>query len=210
MAQQVRQTELGEELIAVIMDQVEQTARNIQHFSSKLSGEIQKLERLVDSYHLERVRIFEEKMRELGMTWCTGCAKSILEKQTLLVFVEETRERSGGYQNSEYWFDNQRALHRVCPDCQKKFFTRHGWKGEYDRQSNKQACFHVFNAEKREDGYYAYRFGNWIKIEGKVDCLHKNPPECGMEKLANEVGFFLPPKIQLQSYELVVGNEAKA
>lgn len=201
---------MAQDPIQEIRDQAEQTAQNIQHLSSRLSEERKTLGELVESYRLARITLLEERMREHKMTWCTRCTKSILENETQLIFIDETRERSGGYGNSEYWFENQLALHRVCSSCRELFANHHGWKGKYDRQSNNQAYFYAFKAEKREGGYYAYKFGNWVKIDGKIEnFLDQGPFESMAEELAKEMGFLLPPKICLKSDELVIEEEAQ-
>lgn len=188
------QEELTKEL-QFFRKRVEQTAQNIDQISRNLSAEQHTLQNLVREYAAKRVDLFKQALAARGMTWCTCCSKIISEADAELLFEEGRHSYSHGYGNSFYGFRGFSKLHRACPACRQKAADRHGWKGEYDSQCNDQACYNAFQVEKRDDGYYARKFGDWVKLDADI-CKFDDPPKDLVEKSAEE--WNLPPRITLE------------
>ena len=87
-------------------------------------------------------------------------------------------------------------LHRLCPACREWAADQHGWVGSYDSQAKDQSSFYAFRVEKRDDGYYARKFGNWVKLDDKKYSLGE-PSSKLVERLAKELN--LPPRIEIDS-----------
>ena len=176
--------------------QAEQRAQNIDRISRDLFAEQQSLWQTVKEYSEKRMELFKQKLQAHGMTWCTyeHCAAIVPENETKLIFAHGIE----GHRGREYSGDRYQPfsnLHRVCPSCHEKMQNRHGRHGHRDNLSGRQSHFYAFRVEKREDGYYAYEFGTWIRIDDE-DCLLE-PLNKPVEELAEQ--WNLPPRIELRS-----------
>lgn len=191
MTQEAMMTEL-----LALREQAEQTAQNINQISQKLYDEKQLLRKVVDEYGAKRVEFFKQEFMARGMTWCTYCSKAIPEGEAEFLLIEGRETYSCGYENSCYGFRSFSKLHRACPVCRERALDEHGTRGIYDTSAKDQTSFYAFRVEKREDGYYARRFGNWVKLEdGKYKL--SEPSSQLVEKLAEEWNF--PPRIEIES-----------
>lgn len=193
---------MASELLS-IRERAERTVQNIEQITSNLSDEQLALRQAVDEYGAKRVELFKRELHARGMTWCTYCsdeicskASAIPESEVGLLLVEGREEYSGGYENSCYGFRDFFRLHRACSKCRERAFDRHGTRGRYNTLAKDQSIFYAFRVEKREDGYYARKFGNWGKLDDKK-CELPEPPSQLVEQLAEE--WDLPPRIELKS-----------
>lgn len=180
----------------------EQTAQNIDEISGNLSAERQSLRQVVEEYCAKRVELLKQELIARGMTWCTLCADNIwstpdvfLERETELLFLEGMEEYTHGYGNAYYGFHGFSKLHRACPACRQRAADKHGHKGVYDSHAKDQSSFNAFRVEKRDDGYYARKFGNWVKLDDE-NCKLDEPSSKLIEKLAEEWNF--PPRIEIE------------
>lgn len=196
MIQEVLTTEL-----LTIRKRAEQTEQNIDRISRNLHAEQQGFRRMVEEYSVKRVELIIEELRARGMTWCTLCAKELWrtpevlpEKETELLLLKGREEYSHGYGNAYHGFRDFSRLHRACPKCRKTAYDKHGTRGCYSTQAKDQSSFYAFCVEKREDGYYARKFGNWVKLDDK-DCKLAEPSNSLVEELAKK--WNLPPRIEL-------------
>lgn len=174
----------------------ERTAQNIDQISRNLSAERQSLRQVVKEYGAKRVELLKQELQAREMTWCTYCSKVIPENEAELLLVEGREEYSHGYGNAYYGFRGFSKLHRACQTCRECAADRHGQKSAYDSQAKDQASFYAFRVEKREDGYYARRFGNWVKLD-EENCKFDEPSSQLVEQLAEE--WNLPPRIEVES-----------
>ncbi|MBI5077571.1 hypothetical protein HZB94_04290 [Candidatus Falkowbacteria bacterium] len=185
-----RETIIAE--LAAMRSQLESTVHKIEGIKDNLCSERQTLRQTIDEYGVKRIELLEEELRARGLTWCTRCSAILPEGKTELLLLEGRKQVSGGYQNSCYGFENFFHLHRACPQCREKAFNDHGTHGEYDALASDQASFFAFRVEQRADGYYAHKFGDWIKLEGEKSKLPK-PSSQLVEKIGKE--WNLPPQI---------------
>ncbi|TAL48781.1 hypothetical protein EPN83_03230 [Patescibacteria group bacterium] len=173
----------------------ERTAQSIDQISRNLSSERQTLRQVVKEYGAKRVELLKQELQARGMTWCTCCSGAIPESESELLFVEGAEERSGGYENSCWGCERFSKLHRVCSGCRDKAQDRHGTQGRYDNFNKIQAYFYASRVEKREGGYYARKFGNWVKLDDE-NCKLDEPSGQLVERLAEE--WNLPPRIEVE------------
>ncbi len=174
----------------------ERTAQNIDRIECNLNAEQQALEQVVKEYQAKRVELLKQELRAREMTWCTYCSKVIPENEAEFLFIEGKEKYSHGYENSYYGFRDFSKLHRACPDCRKCAADKHGQKSEYDSQTRDYSIFYAFLVEKRDDGYYARKFGEWVKLND-YDCAFGEPSSQLVEKLTEE--WNLPPRIEIDS-----------
>jgi len=173
---------------------IEKTWQNIGQLLSQLADGRQTLQKKVDAYTAKRIEFFKQVLAAQGMTWCTRCSKIIPEADAELFFEEGRTEYSHGYGNSFYGFRGFSKLHRACSVCRQKAVDRHGWKGGYNSQCKDQPSYNAFQVEKREDGFFARKFGDWVKLNADI-CKFDEPPKDLVEKSAKECN--LPPRITL-------------
>ncbi|PIR37229.1 MAG: hypothetical protein COV34_03325 [Candidatus Zambryskibacteria bacterium CG10_big_fil_rev_8_21_14_0_10_42_12] len=178
-----------------LREQMEQTAQHIDEIRRQLSDEQQSLRQIVEEYGARRIKLLKQELHAHELTWCTCCHTEVPEASTELLFIEQTEEYTHGYGNMFYGFRSSAKLHRTCPTCRELATDKHGQKGPYDSRAKDQASFHAFRVEKHEDGYYARKFGNWIKLDDK-NCGQDDPSNQLVEKLAEEWG--LPPRIEVK------------
>ena len=176
--------------------QAERKAQNIDQISRNLSAERQSLRQVVKGYGAKRVELLKQELQTRGMTWCTYCSEVIHENEAELLLVEGREEYSHGYGNAYYGFRGFSKLHRACPACRERAADKHGQKGAYDSQAKDQSSFYAFRVERREDGHYTRKFGNWVKLDDK-NCTLDEPSSQLVEKLAEE--WNLPPRIEVES-----------
>jgi hypothetical protein len=195
----------AEELLN-IRKRAEQTALNIEQIKDNLDSERQELRRLVEGYNVKRVELFLKELSGRKLTWCTRCKKALSENETEFILREGRTTYTHGYGNSYYGFRDFSKLHRVCAACRDESFNRHGWVSGYDTQAKNQEKFYAFRVEKHEDGYYACKFGNWVKLEDKKYEL-PGPPSELIENLAKE--WNLPPRMEVkfQNDDLMVHEQ---
>jgi hypothetical protein len=202
MTQKAQVTELLYMLLS-IREQAEQTAQNINQIARNLSAERQSLQQMVNDYGARRVELLRQELQARGITWYTGCSEVIPESEAELLFVEGTEKYSHGYEAMYYGFRDFSKLHRVCPVCRERAADRHGQKGAYDLQAKNQSSYYAFRVERREDGYYARKFGDWVKLDEK-NCSPDEMSNKLIERIAEE--WNLPPRIKLilkeSSYEV--------
>lgn len=191
----MKQETLTAELLSM-RKQAERTAQNIDQISHNLSAERQSLRQAVKEYGEKRVKLLKQELQARGMTWCTYCSAVIPESEAELLLIEGRKEYTHGYGNAYYGFSDFSKLHRACPACRERAADKHGQKGAYDSQAKDQSSFYAFRMERREDGYYARKFGNWVKLDDK-NCSLDEPSSQLVEKLAEE--WSLPPRIEVES-----------
>ncbi len=189
------QEALATELLAM-RERAERTAQNIDQISRNLSAERQSLRQVVKEYSEKRIELLKQELQARGMTWCTDCSEVVPEGAVELLLYEGAEERSGGYENSCWGCERFSKLHRVCSDCRERAQDQHGIQGRYDSFNKIQACFYAFRVEKRDDGYYARKFGNRVKLDDE-NCKLDEPSSQLVEKLAEE--WNLPPRIEVES-----------
>ena len=189
------QEALATELLSM-RKRAERTAQNIDQISRNLSTEWQLLRQVVKEYGARRVELLKQEFQTRWMTWCTYCSEVIPEDEAELLLVEGREQYSHGYGNAYYGFRGFSKLHRACPACRERAADKHGQKSAYDSQAKDQSSFYAFRVEKREDGYYAREFGNWVKLDDK-NCTLDEPSSQLIEKLAEEWNF--PPRVEIES-----------
>ncbi len=194
----------------------EQTAQNIKQISRNLYSEQRMLRQLIEEYNAKRVVLFQQELQQRGLTWCTLCAEKIEvicgseqqevipESEAELILLTGREMYSCGYENSCYGFRDFFKLHRVCPACREKAFDKHGIHGTYGSLAKNQTSFYAFRVEKRDDGYYARRFGDWEKLD-EEKCVLPDPPRQLIDQLAQE--WNIPPRISLDRDENLVIHE---
>ena len=176
------------------------SSQRVKTLSSDLCSEETTLKQIVEEYNAKIAELLKKEINKQGLSWCTLCSDKLLsglpelmpESDMNLILTEGREEYSGGYENSCYGFQNFSKLHRVCPACREILYDRHGRVGAYDTMAKDQTRFYAFRVEKRDDGYYARKFGDWIKIE---NCKFSELSSWLVERMAKEWG--LPPKIEL-------------
>ena len=183
------------ELLAM-RERAERTAQNIDQISCNLSAERQALRQAVSEYSAKRIELLKQEFHTRGVTWCTYCAEVIPEAEVELLLVEGREEYSHGYGNASYGFRAFFQLHRACLKCREAVADKHGTLGSYDTLAKGQSSFYAFRVENREDGYYARKFGNWVKLDD-VNCKLDEPSSQLIGKLAEE--WNLPPRIEVKS-----------
>jgi hypothetical protein len=191
------QEALATELLAM-RRRAERTAQNIDQISHSLSAEWQTLRQVVEEYDAKRIELLKQELQARGMTWCTRCSTVIAKADAGLLFVEGISQVSCGYENSCWRDESFASLHRACSSCRQKSFDKHGSRGfgQWDSGDRDKTFFHAFEVEKRDDGYYARKFGAWVKLDDGT--CEPNEPSSGLvEKLAEEWGF--PPRIEVKS-----------
>ena len=189
------QGDIAAELLTIRL-RAEGTAENIEQIKQNLSSERRELGRLVREYSAKRVELLKQELQARGMTWCTYCSNVIPESEVELLLLEGREEYSHGYGNAYYGFRGFSKLHRACPACRERTADKHGQKGAYDSQARDQSSFYAFRVEKRDDGYYARRFDNWVKLDDN-NCTLDEPSSQLVEKFAKE--WNLPPRIEVES-----------
>lgn len=174
----------------------EGTAQNIDDFVHDLFAERQLLRQVVREYGAKRVELLKQELQARGMTWCTCCSEVIPESEAELLFVEGREEYTHGYEGSYYGFRGFSELQWACSTCRERAADKHGQRGEYDSLAKDQSSFYAFCVEKRDDGYYARKFGDWVKLDDE-NCKLDEPSSRLVEQLAEE--WNLPPRIELVS-----------
>ncbi len=151
---------------------------------------------MVEEYGARRVELLKQELQARGITWCTYCSEVVLENEAELLLVEGREEYSHGEGNAYYGFRDFSKLHRSCPSCRERAADKHGQGGAHDSRAKDQSSFYAFRVEKREDGHYARKFGNWVKLDDE-NCKLDEPSSQLIEKLAEE--WNLPPRIEIES-----------
>jgi hypothetical protein len=169
---------------------------HVGELTQELQMEEGRLKAMVEKYTTRRIDLFVSELGARGLTWCTKCNQIVKEADARLMLCKGREEHSGGYGNSEYGFRNFSHFHRVCSACVQRLMDRHGYVGPRDRSTKDGAVFNAFQVEKREDGFYAREFGNWVKIED-AKCVLPVPPDDLVEPLAAAWG--LPIKVEYGS-----------
>jgi hypothetical protein len=182
--------------ISSLRSQAEQTVSDIEQARLSLLTQQQSLRQQVSQYGAKRIELLGQELQARGLTWCTRCSEVIAEDETELMFVEGKEYYSCGYENSCYGYRDFAGLHRACPSCREQAADKHGQRGPYDSLAKAQSSFYAFRVEEREDGYYARKFGNWMKLE-PTSCEFSGPSFQLVERLTQEWG--LPPKIEVVS-----------
>lgn len=194
-----------------IRNHAEKSVLLIKQMDFSLYLEKQKLREMVDKYKAKRIELFMEELRTLKMSWCTLCSKMFPKNKIKFLLLEGREEYSGGMNNSCYGFQNFSNLHHACSECRQSACDKHGSRGAYDELAKDQTHFFAFFVEKRDDGYYARKFGKWIKLEDNKYKLPDLPSQL-IESLAKEWHF--PPRIEIRDYiscdELVVIHDSVA
>ena len=186
---------LATELLSML-ERAKGGQQEIKRLSCCLRDEWRLLRELVEEYRRKRVELFKQELIARGMTWCTYCSRVIPESQAELMLFEGRERYSHGYEDAFYAFRGFSNLYRLCPACREWAADQHGWVGSYDSQAKDQSSFYAFRVEKRDDGYYARKFGNWVKLDDKKYSLGE-PSSKLVERLAKELN--LPPRIEIDS-----------
>lgn len=154
------QRDLLSELLE-IREQIDEKTQAINQVSHTLFVRNKKLQDITDAYNKKWEELIKQELHSRGMTWCTMCFMVVPMSRVKLLFTEGREMYSGG---GEYGFRGFSELHRACTTCWERAFDEHGQKGEYDSTLRDQTIFYAFRVEKRSDGYYARKFGHWIKL----------------------------------------------
>ncbi len=192
--------------LLAIRKQAEQTAQNIDQISRNLYAEREALRQTVSKYGAKRIELLKQEFHARGMTWCTYCSEVVSEGEAEFMLVEGREEYSHGYENFCYGFRGFLKLHRVCPACRERASDKHGQRGPYNSQMKDQTSFYAFRVEKRDDGYYAHKFGHWFKLDDE-NCKLDEPTSQLVELLAEE--WNLPPRIEIKSEWPITDFEEK-
>jgi hypothetical protein len=189
--------------------QIEYVAQIIKQLSDSLRSEQETLRKFIKEYEIKRIEFFKEELRARGLTWCTICAEKkifdspevIPECDVELILLEGREMYSCGYENSCYGYRDFFDLHRACLKCREEAFDKHGIHGSYNKLAHDQEYFNAFRVEKRNDGYYARKFGNWVKLDDEK-CKFPRPPYQLVNRLTEE--WDLPPRIELDRDDKLV------
>ncbi|OGZ58187.1 MAG: hypothetical protein A3B96_00680 [Candidatus Spechtbacteria bacterium RIFCSPHIGHO2_02_FULL_43_15b] len=179
-----------------ILEQAKERAKKIIEMSRDLVAERELLRRVVSEYSAKRVELVKQELEARGLTWCTSCSNVTSGLDIEFLLVEGSEVYSHGYGNSYYGFRPFSKLYQACIACRKCAADKHGQMGAYDYHAEGQSSFLAFRVEKREDGYYACKFGNWVKLEEKQCELNGLSSEL-VEKLVEEWG--LPPRMEVKT-----------
>ena len=159
-----------------------------------MEDEQEKMRSAVSSYEAKHRELFNAEMSAKGLTWCTCCRGTFPESGVHLLLLEGTKEVSSGYEGSCYGYENFSKLHRVCSACREEVVNQHGKHGRFNRVANGQTKFYAFSVEKREDGNYVRKFGDWHKLDGEQCKLPEIP--LGLFELLVSLWEF-PPRVEL-------------
>jgi hypothetical protein len=150
----------------------------------------------IDDYNASRSELVKEELAARNMDWCTYCSKESARDSMALILIEGTSEYSFGYEGGDYGFRTFSTLHRMCSSCQSNTAERHGWVGPYNHSCRTQEKFYAFAVEKKEDGYYANKFGSSTKLPKECEeRLVWEPPKEVVERLTQ--AWNLPGRIEL-------------
>jgi hypothetical protein len=164
------------------------------------------LSKAINEYNKERIRLIEEEVAKRGLSWCTRCGNEALPNDLALLFTQGTYQYSHGYEGSCWGHRDFARLDRACSSCRQHAADRHGSIGGYGSEFEEREKFYAFQAEKREDGYYARMFGVFNKIEEKnTKPLTQEIPEKLLEKLAEQWG--LPARLKEKEGRLLEFEE---
>ncbi len=182
--------------LRVARRQTEETHENVGQAKRSLADEREKLRQAVSTYAQKRREFFERKLAHYKKTWCTKCEQVVSIDDAELLLTEGSEQYTHGYGGAYYGFRNFLHLYRSCSECRQQAFDRHGRTGAYDPHAKGQSSFSAFVVEKREDAYYARKFGSWVKC---AEITHEFPgiPEKLIEQFTEE--WALPPKIEIRS-----------
>jgi hypothetical protein len=178
--------------LLTMLEQIKKLEEDRKQILRDQEANLKEILQTVEDYSNKRVELFQERLREQGKTWCTLCGVKELQ---LTIIPEKEAEillinRWGIRRGKEYAGDEDYSysdLYRVCPKCRQEAADRHGNCGS-------DYGFHAFQVEKREDGYYAREFGNWVKLGDGYE-LPELP--VSLVKLLPE-GFNIPPLIEIE------------
>jgi hypothetical protein len=188
--------------LAVIREHAQRQAEHFKKLYADLNAAQGRLALTVSDYSQKREELIVAEMAQNCLTWCTACKGFVQAEQAQLRYIDTLVERSCGYEGGDYTFRDESNLHRACPVCYAQWDQRHGWRGPYDSGLKTQAHFMCFQAEQREDGYYAKKFGTWEKVPEHLQ-LPKISIEL-LEKAAEALG--CPPKMETK-YSVANGPE---
>ncbi|KKP78375.1 MAG: hypothetical protein A2271_03305 [Candidatus Moranbacteria bacterium RIFOXYA12_FULL_35_19] len=192
----MKKTQVIQEDIMSMQKDIENQMQKIEQEEDRLLEEKRTMEKIVSEHSEKRIKLVKQKLMEQKMTWCTRCSKIIPQKATRLVLIEGKERYSHGYQGSLYGFRSFSKIHRACHACRKGFTEKHGISGDYDSQAKNQTSFFAFRVTKHKDGYYAHKFGDWVKLNDKNYPIDE-PSDILIEKLAKE--YDIPPKIKYET-----------
>lgn len=174
----------------------------IRSAASVLEGHKNTLYRTVTEYNEARFLFIQEEFERRGKAWCTHCWKVVPTAEIQLIFTEGTKEISCGYEGGSYAHEHFSFLHRACLGCREQFMARHGWRGPWKPELRSQESYSAFLVEKREDGYWASRFGAWTKLpEVEIPAVGNER----WEKIAAELG--APPRLEVKHPIMRLDNE---
>lgn len=182
----------------------EEASEDVKQFLKDLANGWQKCRESVDTYTNQRAALFLKKLAQRRLDWCTKCNQVFPVNNVQLLLTEGSQEYSHGYGGAYYGFEGFTHLYRACLECREKDFDRHGSVGSYDSLAKGQASFRAFRVEKRADGYYARKFGNWKKC-CEISYEFPQVPENLIDQFTEQ--WSLPPKIELRSRGLYGEDE---
>ena len=167
-------------------------ARTFAGFVSKsMSLAVEHYDRLdsyVKDYNKKRLELFEQEFADRELAWCTLCSVVIPAGKTVMRLIDDKHKMPGG--DIPTYLERSR-VRVLCPNCLKV---------EYDSQlpvrGKASEYIHIYPAEKREDGYWAEKSGEWVKVDSEKTIFPslENPPR-NIGKLEAEWG--LPPRLEL-------------
>jgi len=182
--------------LRVARRQAEEAHENIDRVKRLLAVVREELQRAVGTYTQKRVELFEQRLVQYKKTWCTKCGQVVSADDVKLLLTEGSEEYTHGYGGAYYGFRNFLHFYRACSECCQQAFDRHGRTGAYDSHAKGQSSFYAFIVEKREDAYYARKFGKLVKC-AEITHEFSGVPDKLIEQFAVE--WALPPRIEINS-----------
>ena len=158
-------------------DAFEEYQKEIEEIKLELKGRQDSLWDQVNIFGAMRLDFLREELWRKGLDWCTCCKNLFPYKEMKFLLTGNTKE-SGGHIRPGIR-DFFPVFHHTCSQCFQKNFDRHGLPVVYDGAQT-SLVFFAFKVEKREDGYYAREFGEWIRLEDK-DCKLLGDVHAGMK-----------------------------
>ncbi len=175
--------------------ELQEEARRLDQCRADIRVDQKRLEEAVCQYNTQRVDCVKQELGHQALTWCTKCFTIFPESEAELLLFTGKEEYTSGYENSCYGLRDFLEFHRVCKECGNKAGDKHGSRGEYDSILNDQSIFYAFRVERRPDGYYARKFGNWVRLEDGKLALADLPSRLVDELAAR---WHIPHKINLK------------
>ena len=204
----MRQVTFSNEFMGQVLQGLTHAAQAVEQKSRKLAEEQESLRKeeavlrdTVEQYSKDRITHVKEELALRELTWCTCCNCVVSEHEVRLQLVQGRRSRKWG--DDGYYFRDYADFHRVCPACYAQEEAR-CYVGEYDALAQDRAFHKVFPVQKRDDGYYSFKDGTYVKMAAACQLPDIAPQT--IEQLARDWG--LVPGVGIVDGKFIVYEQA--